>query len=65
VTSETFQTFLTNLLQHFGKLDELSLYHRGYQTFPKQCTPPACRQMNMHRFSISPDKHVPLQHFGR
>jgi len=26
------------------------------------CTPSAFRQMNMHPFCISPDKHVPLQH---
>jgi len=38
---------------------------QGFPTFLLPCTPSAFRQMSMYPFSISTDKHVPLQYFNR
>jgi len=38
---------------------------QGFPTFVLPCTPSAFRQMSMYPYSISTDKDVPLQNFGR
>jgi len=49
----------------YNSINKLYRSDQGFPTFLWPCTPSAFWRISMYPFSVSKDKHVPLQYFNR